>query len=107
MRRGEVWTAAGGMYASKPRPVVILQDDAFDTESVTICPLTSDPADIPLLRIAIEPTGDNGLRKPSQVMIDKITTTTRAKVAERVGVLTAEQMLQIERSLLVFLGMAR
>jgi mRNA interferase MazF len=40
MKRGEVWTIAGGPDdAGKPRPVVILQDDAFDaTLSITICP---------------------------------------------------------------------
>jgi len=41
MRRGDIWTVAGGKdYAGKARPVVILQDDSFDgTESVTICAL--------------------------------------------------------------------
>ena len=30
MKRGEIWTMAGGSgYASKPRPVVIVQDDAL------------------------------------------------------------------------------
>ena len=53
MKRGEVWTAAGGAdYAGKPRPVVIVQDDRFDaTNSVTICAFTSDPTDAPLLRL--------------------------------------------------------
>ena len=38
MRRGEIWTAAGGKdYAGKPRPVVIMQDDRFDaTASITV-----------------------------------------------------------------------
>ncbi len=28
MRRGDIWTVAGGAdYAGKPRPVVIIQDD--------------------------------------------------------------------------------
>ena len=31
MRRGDIWTVAGGKdYAGKPRPVVIVQDDSFD-----------------------------------------------------------------------------
>ena len=34
MRRGEVWTAAGGKdYAGKPRPIVIVQDDRFNATS--------------------------------------------------------------------------
>ena len=32
MRRGEVWTVVGGEdYAGKPRPVVIVQEDSFDS----------------------------------------------------------------------------
>ncbi len=50
MKRGEIWTAAGGKdYAGKPRPVVIVQDDRFaGTDSITICAFTSDPTDAPL-----------------------------------------------------------
>jgi mRNA interferase MazF len=50
MRRGEIWTVSGGKdYAGKPRPVVIVQDDAFDeTDSITICAFTTDPTEAPL-----------------------------------------------------------
>ena len=52
MNRGEIWSVAGGVYASKPRPAVILQDDRFDgTDSVTVCPLTSIDVPAPLLRV--------------------------------------------------------
>ena len=52
MRRGEVWTVAGGQnYAGKPRLVVIVQDNSFDaTDSITICAFTTDPTDAPLFR---------------------------------------------------------
>ncbi len=45
MKRGEIWTAAGGKdYAGKPRPVVIVQDDRFDAiESITVCPFFNAP----------------------------------------------------------------
>ena len=58
MKRGEIWTVAGGKdYAGKPRPVVIVQDDRFDmTDSVTVCAFTTDPTDAPLLRLPIEPS---------------------------------------------------
>ena len=64
MRRGEIWIVASGKdYASKQRPVVIIQDERFDkTDSVTVCAFTTDPTDAPLLRIAIEPSAANGLR---------------------------------------------
>ena len=64
MRRGEIWTVAGGKdYAGKPRPVVIVQDDSFDaTDSITICAFTTDETDAPLFRLAVEPNERNGLR---------------------------------------------
>ncbi len=82
MRRGELWTAsAGRAYAGKPRPVLIVQDDRFDaTDSITFCPLTTTVADIPLLRIPLQPNKTNGLNAPSSIMIDKITTVHRSKV---------------------------
>ena len=76
MKRGEIWTVAGGKdYAGKPRAVVIVQDDNFDaTDSITVCAFTTDPTDAPLFRLPVEPTERNGLRSPSRLMVDKITT---------------------------------
>ena len=74
MRRGEIWTFAGGAaYHGKPRPAVIVQDDVFDqTASVTVCGFTSDPTDAPLLRIRVDPSATNGLSDTSRLMIDKV-----------------------------------
>lgn len=108
MKRGEIWTFAGGSaYHGKPRPAVILQDDAFDrTASVTICGFTSDPADAPLFRIEIEPSSANGLHGPSRLMVDKISTVPRKRAGYRVGQLDSVDMVRLERAVLVFLGMA-
>lgn len=108
MRRGELPTAAGGRnYAGKPRPVLIVQDDRFDaTAWITVCPLTSDRADIPLLRIPLEPDPTNGLAEPGSIMADKVTTMPRAKLAERIGTVSDEDMLALSRRLVVFLGLA-
>lgn len=108
MRRGELWTAAGGRrYAGKPRPVLIVQADWFDaTASITACPLTTDPTDIPLLRVALDPTEANGLAEPSRIMLDKLTTMPRAKLGERIGSVTDTDMATFSRSLVVFLGLA-
>jgi mRNA interferase MazF len=107
VRRGEIWTATGGVYATKPRTVVIAQDDRFDaTDSVTVLPMTTALVEAPLLRVLVEPTTINGLDRASHVMIDKITTTRRTKVQAQLGTLSREDMVRIERSLLVFLGHA-
>ena len=108
MRRGELWTASAGQrYAGKPRPVLIVQDDRFDaTDSVTLCPLTTATVDIPLLRIPLAPNQTNGLSAPSSIMVDKITTVHRSKLGQRIGRVSTTEMLQLERGLLVYLGMA-
>lgn len=108
MRRGDIWTVAGGKgYAGKARPVVILQDDRFDaTGSITVCPFTTDPADSPLFRLAVEPKESNGLRAPCRVMVDKIITVPRGKIGMRVGRLEDKDMVRLNRAVLLFLGLA-
>lgn len=107
MRRGEIWTvSAGGGYPGKPRPAVILQDDRFDTDSVTICVFTTDPTDAPLLRLMIEPNTGNGLRSPSRVMVDKISTVPKGKLGSRIGQLDDTDRLRLNRAVFVFLGLS-
>ena len=107
MRRGEIWTVSGGNdYAGKPRPAVIVQDDRFDTDSVMVCPLTTDPTDAPLIRLPIEPNQQNGLSSRSRLMVDKLTTMRRGKLGERVGALDDATVLALNRSMIVFLGIA-
>ena len=109
MKRGEIWTVAdGGGYAGKPRPVVIVQDEAFSAlDSVTICPLTSDPSDLPLFRIPLLPQDDNGLRQESRIMADKITTVRKTKLGSRIGIVSPDDMRRLNQALVVFLGIAR
>lgn len=57
MKRGEIWTA-----------------------SVTVCAFTTDPTDAPLLRLLVEADEANGIRDPSRLMIDKVTTVPRTKL---------------------------
>jgi mRNA interferase MazF len=108
MKRGEIWSVAAGKgYAGKPRPVAILQDDRFDaTDSLTICAFTIDPTEAPLFRLPIEPNETNGLRAPCRLMVDKITTVPKAKVGARIGRLGDEDIVRLNRAVLVFLGMA-
>jgi mRNA interferase MazF len=108
MKRGDIWTVAGGKDdAGKPRPVVIVQDDRFDaTDSVTICAFTTDETDAPLFRLPIEPNERNGLRAPSRLMVDKISTVAKTKLGAPLGRLDDEDMLRLNRAVLVFLGLA-
>ena len=108
MKRGEIWTVSGGKdYAGKPRPAVIFQDDRFDrTDSVTVCAFTTDPTDAPLFRLLVKPSGGNGLRAECRLMVDKITTVPKAKIGAHVGRLSDEDIVRLNRAVLVFLGIA-
>ena len=108
MKRAEIWTVAGGPdYVGKPRPAVIVQDDAFaGTASITLCPFTTQMVDAPLIRLPVGPTKQNGLMVASHVMVDKITTVARSKLQKRVGRLAEEDMIRVNRAVLVFLGLA-
>ena len=108
MKRGEIWTVSGGKdYAGKPRPVVIVQEDAFDaTASVTICAFTTDPTDAPLFRIEVTPDDENGLKAASRLMVDKLTTVSKTKLGKRIGRLSDEHMVRLNQAIMVFLGLA-
>jgi len=109
VKRGEIWTMAGGPgYAGKPRPAVIIQDDGFsETLSIAVCPLTTEPVEAPILRLLVEPTPENGLRNTSRLMVDKVTTVPKSRLGQRIGQLADDDLLRLNRSLLVFLGLAR
>lgn len=107
MKRGEVWTVSGAGYAAKPRPAVIVQDDRFDaTASVTVCVFTTDETEAPLFRLPVTPSATNGLRAVSRLMVDKLSTVSKARLGERIGHLDDEDVVRLNRAMLVFLGLA-
>ena len=107
MKRGEIWSvAARGAYTGKPRPAMIVQDDHFDaTASITICVLTTDPTEAPLFRLPVEPDALNGLDRASSLMVDKLTTVPRTSLGERIGRLADEDVVRLDRGIVVFLGL--
>ena len=92
----------------KPRPALVIQADQFDEHAtVTVLPVTTTLVAAPLLRITIEPGLENGLQKPSQVMVDKAMTIKRDKLGKPFGRIDANVMLEVERCLALFLGIAK
>ncbi len=84
---------------------MIVQEDRFDaTDSITLCAFTSDPTDAPLLRLLIAPSNHNGLKGASRLMIDKVTTVPKARLGKRIGVLNDEDVVRLNRALMVFLA---
>lgn len=105
-RGGVVVTVLPGSYG-KPRPAIVLQGSAsLDlTDSVCLCPLTTHILPSNPLRHLISPSDENGLRKPSQVMIDKMMTIPRVKIGQTIGDLNAADLEAIDRILIPFLGL--
>jgi mRNA interferase MazF len=108
MKRGEIWTVAGGAaYAGKPRPAVIVQDDRFDgNDSIIVCPLTTDPTPAPIFRLSVEPRAESGLRTPCRMMVDKLTAVPRRRLGRLVGSLASDEVRALNRAIFVFLGLA-
>ena len=100
--RGSVVTMASpGVYSGKPRPAVVVQADRWlqAHPSVTLCPLTSTLRQASLVRIAVEPSRRNGLRKPSQLMVDKLFTVPTEAVGGVVGQLEPQVLVDLDLAL--------
>lgn len=107
MRRGELVTVAMPGDFGKPRPALVIQADRFGhTGTVTVLLLSGTLVDAPLLRLTVQPSPQNGLRKASQVMVDKAMSVKRDKLGPPFGRLDDESMLAVTRSLAVFHGLA-
>lgn len=106
MTRGDLVTITPPGDYGKARPALVVQSDVYASlPSVTVLPITGALRDVPLLRHFLAPDASNGLRKPSQIMIDKPMTLPRAKAGAVIGRLDAAVMAAVTRALAVFLGM--
>lgn len=100
--RGAVVTVASpGVYSGKPRPAVVVQANRWleGHPSVTLCPLTSTLLEAPLVRLTVTPSEENGLRKPSQLMLDKLFTVPLSAIGSRVGHLERSVLAELDLSL--------
>lgn len=108
MKRGDVVIIAALGDYGKPRPAIVIQTDALtelNVLSVALCLMSSAEPCAPLFRIPIEPSAVNGLDRPSQIMVEKIFTVPRGKVAKVIGHLTDEQLVQLNRTLAFVIGL--
>jgi mRNA interferase MazF len=108
MMRGDLVTIAMQGDFGKPRPALVIQANHFsELSSVTVLPITSTLVAAPLLRVTVQPTAENGLQKPSQVMVDKAMTVKRDRVGPVFGRIDSDTLVAVERCLAVFLGIAK
>jgi len=108
MTRGDLVTIAMAGDFGKPRPALVIQANQFSEHgSATVLPITSTLVAAPLLRVTLQPNAENGLQKPSQVMVDKTVTVKRDKLGHAFGRIDADALVEVERCLAVFLGIAK
>ncbi len=110
MRRGDIVTVVAPGDFGKPRPAVVVQADALTEAgagSIVLCLMSSHLVEAPAFRLTVEPDGGNGLQQPSQVMVDKILTVSRARVGAVIGRLDDETLLRLNRTLAFVVGLGQ
>jgi mRNA interferase MazF len=109
VKRGSVVVMVAPGDLGKPRPAIVVQAEGFGDNPLTVivCPVTSDVVGTPRIRPIVEPSTKNGLRVRSQIMTDKLIALRRERIRQTIGVLEQELCEQLDRSLLLVLGLAR
>ncbi len=106
MKRGDIVLVAPPGEFGKPRPALIIQSDAaFPSGYFTYLPITSDLLRVPDVRISLVPTVQNGLRLPSEIMVDMIQTSSSSKFNQTIGEIDADTLQRIEAALNLHLGL--
>jgi len=107
MKRGDVVISSAPGDYGKPRPALVVQSDLFNPThaSVVICPITSHLVDAPLFRLSLKPSGGNGLKAESQIMVDKVMAVKRERIGKRIGALTAAEMAGVDVALRMWLDL--
>ncbi len=110
MKRGEVYWASlaprSGSEQTGRRPVVVLSHDAFNQtpgwRSISVVPLSTSVKQARCgPTVAMLPAGSGGLPEASMALCHQVTTLDRSKLETRIGMLPADLLAEIEKSLLV------
>ena len=106
LHHGDIIVCALHGDYGKPRPAVIVQSDLFNAAhaSITLCPITSHLVNAPLFRLSLQPSSQNGLKIPSQIMVDKIMSLQRDKIRQKIGIITEEQLNSLLYALKMWLN---
>ena len=74
-------------------------------ETVTVVPITSDLRNLPTIRVPINPSRQNGLRIPSEIMIDGIQTLLVKRIGNVIGTVEEPILRLVEASVTEFFGL--
>ena len=106
MKRGDIVLVAPSGEFGKPRPALIIQSDAASPSAYfTYLPITSHLLRVPEVRIPVTPNAQNGLRVPSEIMVDMIQTSSLAKFDKTIGTIDTKVLQLVEASLSLHLGL--
>src|SRR4051794_29980872 len=107
MKRGDLMSVSLPGDYGKPRPALVIQSDIYGhLQSVTVLPLTSNTLSPEACRVTVQPSEKNGLRRISQIMVEKATSISRSKAGPFIGQLSDDDMNAVDRALAIFLGFA-
>jgi mRNA interferase MazF len=107
IKQFEIWTAdldpSTGTEPGKVRPVVILQSDVLHMvghSSTIVCAISSQPREgVSLIRINIDPSSINGLKKKSYILTDQIRAIDLTRLKDRIGTLEKENTQLLKESI--------
>jgi mRNA interferase MazF len=108
VKRGDIVLAVHADLG-KPRPAIVVQADTFNESALTvlICPLTTDIREDSLVRpILLAGTG-TGLRERSQIMTDRVLALRSDRIRGVLGSIDERAAEQLDRALLIVLGLDR
>lgn len=105
MKRGEIVLGALPGDYGKVRPLLVVQTDlANETHpSVVVCPITTELVDAPYCRIRLTPQAGNGLKAPSDIMIDKVGALKRSRLKRAIGRINDKEQSHVDEALRVWL----
>ena len=107
MKRGDIVTVSMQGDYGKPRPAIVIQSDKLSAnDSVLVVLLTGTLVDVPLFRLIVEPTPENGLKLQSQIMVDKIMAYPREKCGPIIGAIGQSTLIALNNMLAVMIGIA-
>ena len=70
---------------------------------IVVCPITSHIVATPLFRLSLEPTTQNGIKQPSQIMIDKISAIKSGKITKKIGRLQKSEIDFLDHAIKLWL----
>jgi mRNA interferase MazF len=106
VKRGDIVTVAPPGEFGKPRPALVIQaDHTMPSPMVTYLPLTSDLLRVPDVRVPIVPSEQNGLRFPSEIMVDMIQTSSLTRFGGVIGHVDTVTMILVEAAMMAHLGL--